>query len=159
MKPEDIRSVIATNTYARFGLWSHNKVFVKRIAYPTWQTAFSLISSADLVLIHGLFTAVTKRPDSKVHGANMGPTWVLSAPDVPHDDPMNLAIRECNISHSFSALLQFDTGQFNLRDYFNCTGTVLRKRNAAYGHIVLCYEIIEAYYVTTTRQCAPNSCT
>ena len=32
-------------------------------------------------------------PDSKVHGANMGPTWVLSAPDGPHDGPMNLAIR------------------------------------------------------------------
>ena len=31
-------------------------------------------------------------PDSKVHGANMGPTWVLSAPDEPHVDPMNLAI-------------------------------------------------------------------
>ena len=24
-------------------------------------------------------------PDSKVHGANMGPTWVLSAPDRPHE--------------------------------------------------------------------------
>ena len=32
-------------------------------------------------------------PDNKVHGANMGPTWVLSAPDGPHDGPMNLAIR------------------------------------------------------------------
>ena len=32
-------------------------------------------------------------PDSKVHGANMGPTWVLSAPDGPHVSPMNLAIR------------------------------------------------------------------
>ena len=28
-------------------------------------------------------------PDSKVHGANMGPTWVLSATD----GPMNFAIR------------------------------------------------------------------
>ena len=33
-------------------------------------------------------------PDSKVHGANMGPTWVLSAPDGPHVGPMNRAIRE-----------------------------------------------------------------
>ena len=33
-------------------------------------------------------------PDSKVHGANMGPTWVLSAPDGPHIGPMNLAIRD-----------------------------------------------------------------
>ena len=32
-------------------------------------------------------------PDSKVHGANMGPTWTLSAPDEPHVGPMNLAIR------------------------------------------------------------------
>ena len=36
-------------------------------------------------------------PDSKVHGANMGPTWVLSAPDGPHVGLMNLAIRiKCN---------------------------------------------------------------
>ena len=35
-----------------------------------------------------------KNPDSKVHGANMGPTWVLSAPDGPHVGLMNLAIRE-----------------------------------------------------------------
>ena len=33
-------------------------------------------------------------PDSKVHGANMGPTWVLSAPGVPHVGPMNLAVRD-----------------------------------------------------------------
>ena len=32
-------------------------------------------------------------PDSKVHVANMGPTWVLSDPDGPHVGPMNLAIR------------------------------------------------------------------
>ena len=31
-------------------------------------------------------------PDSKVHGANMGLTWVLPAPDGPHVGPMNLAI-------------------------------------------------------------------
>ena len=27
-------------------------------------------------------------PDNKVHGANMGPTWVLSAPDGPQMGPM-----------------------------------------------------------------------
>ena len=32
-------------------------------------------------------------PDSKVHGANMGLTWVLSAPDGPHVGPKYLAIR------------------------------------------------------------------
>ena len=29
-------------------------------------------------------------PDSKVYGANMGPTWVLSAPGGPHVGPMNM---------------------------------------------------------------------
>ena len=33
-------------------------------------------------------------PDSRVHGANMGPTWVLSAPGGPHVGPMSLAIWE-----------------------------------------------------------------
>ena len=33
-------------------------------------------------------------PDSKVHGTNMVPTWVLSAPDGPHVGPINLAIRD-----------------------------------------------------------------
>ena len=33
-------------------------------------------------------------PDSKVHRANMGPTWVLSAPDGSHVGPMNLAMRD-----------------------------------------------------------------
>ena len=32
-------------------------------------------------------------PDSKDHGANMGPTWVLSAPGMPNVGPMSLAIR------------------------------------------------------------------
>ena len=35
-------------------------------------------------------------PDSKVHGANMGPTWILSAPGGYHVGPMNLAIRDAS---------------------------------------------------------------
>ena len=47
--------------------------------------------------------ALSDIPDSKIHGANMGPTWVLSAPDVPHVGPMNVAIRDV-IPHSTSGL-------------------------------------------------------
>ena len=32
--------------------------------------------------------------DCQVPGANMGPTWVLSAPDGPHVGHTNLAIRD-----------------------------------------------------------------
>ena len=31
-------------------------------------------------------------PDSKVHGANMGPIWGRQDPGGPHVGPMNLAI-------------------------------------------------------------------
>ena len=40
-----------------------------------------------------IFPKSIAHPDSKVHGANMGPPWVLSAPEGPHVGPMNLAIR------------------------------------------------------------------
>ena len=39
------------------------------------------------------------------HGANMGPTWVLSAPDGPHVGPMNLAIRD-SLLHMYTLVLQ-----------------------------------------------------
>ena len=38
--------------------------------------------------------ALWDSPDNKDHGANMGPTWVLSASGRSHVGPMNLAIRE-----------------------------------------------------------------
>ena len=34
--------------------------------------------------------AGVKVPDSKVHGANMGPTWGRQDPGGPHVGPMNL---------------------------------------------------------------------
>ena len=36
-------------------------------------------------------------PDSKIHGANMGPTWVLSAPDGPHE-PCYQGILCCHVT-------------------------------------------------------------
>ena len=44
----------------------------------------------DVILILSISTI----PDTKVYGANMGPIWVLLAPDVPHVDPMNLTLRD-----------------------------------------------------------------
>ena len=47
-------------------------------------------------------------PDSTVHGANMGPTWVLSAPDGPHVGPMNLVIRDDAHVISLQCYVQFN---------------------------------------------------
>ena len=51
-------------------------------------SCFLIWSNLFIIKWHG-----TTVPESKVHGTNMGPTWVLSAPDGPHFGPMNLAIR------------------------------------------------------------------
>ena len=40
--------------------------------------------------------------DSKVHGSNTVPTWVLSAPDGPHLSPMKLAIGIVQCRHMAS---------------------------------------------------------
>ena len=47
----------------------------------------------DLVQDCSISSATAMNPDSKVHGANMGPTWALSAPGGPQVGPMKLAIR------------------------------------------------------------------
>ena len=74
-------------------IWQrHVKLFLMKIKRPPYIV--NLMVANDLVM-----QAVrSQQPwcvyqDSKVHGANMGPTWVLSAPDGPHVGPMNLAIR------------------------------------------------------------------
>ena len=44
-----------------------------------------------------VFLALTHRyinPDTKVHGANMGPIWGQQDPGGPHIGPMNIAIWE-----------------------------------------------------------------
>ena len=62
--------------------------------------------TTDTDILQGNFTGKTEQetimhvtaiihcgyPDSKVHGANMGPTWDRQDPDGPHVGPMNLAI-------------------------------------------------------------------
>ena len=50
-------------------------------------------------------------PDSKAHGANMRPTWVLSSPGGPHVGPMNLTIWDVG----FSALFQYEDTFLGIR--------------------------------------------
>ena len=38
-------------------------------------------------------------PDSKVHGANMGPIWGRQGPDGPHVSPMNFAVWAGKLKH------------------------------------------------------------
>ena len=61
----------------------------------TWFELFCAWACINFTHIFlGYFTVIAagNHPDSKVHVAYMGPTWVLSAPGGPHVGPMNLAI-------------------------------------------------------------------
>ena len=52
-----------------------------------------------------MFNNISIASCNKVHRANMGPTWVLSAPDGPHVCPKNLAIRDViNIAILYSTI-------------------------------------------------------
>ena len=67
-------------------------------------------------------------PDSKVHGATVGPTWVLSAPDGPHVGPMNLAIWiaiSIHVGH-FGGYLH-DPIQVNLWDYISIAEDIINR--------------------------------
>ena len=61
----------------------------KWIVYVLWCAKYQHFVSHYLVLVININLYL----DSKAHGANMGPTWVLLAPGGPHVGPMNLAIR------------------------------------------------------------------
>ena len=55
-------------------------------------------------------------PDGKVHGANMGPTWVLTAPGGPNVGPINFAIRVVHqllqdVHHNTPVLYMLDAHQ------------------------------------------------
>ena len=71
---------------------------------PTLLQARILVTVENITRLTSCFFFLLITPDSEVHGANMGPSCVLSAPDGPHVGPMNLAIRDI-LSCGFSCVL------------------------------------------------------
>ena len=66
----------------------------------------------------GILCWINTIPDNQIHGANMGPTWVLSAPDGPLVGPTNLAIRDAMvcISWYYFPLFTFCRGEDTLQN-------------------------------------------
>ena len=79
---------------------SSNVVNNTQFVSANWAITGSVSGSSPV--LHSCITL--NNPDNKVYGANMGPTWVLLAPDGPHVGPMNLAIRE----HRHIALMEHE---------------------------------------------------
>ena len=77
-------------------------------------------------------------PDSKVHGANMGPTWVLSAPDGPHVGPMNLAIRVVEGLPHVSTTFQNSITDWEELKYW-------LEESISFNYIIICQTLIMLY--------------
>ena len=73
----------------------HGISFLIHASYLSFLSCFGVYAIRGLQKRPTTFTPAFFRSDqdNKVHGANMGPTGVQSAPDGPHVGPMNLAIR------------------------------------------------------------------
>ena len=92
--------------------WSQLKIYhIHHILTYRWVSALELHLSCTYPLIYFHIIDSTSHhihqhqqtqtdsiPDSKVHGANMGPTWVLSAPDGPHASCYQ-GLSPCNKMH------------------------------------------------------------
>ena len=76
-------------------IWTYEMSLIEYVCHiPKWNLTYK--QQVSLLSFESLNLSQWSNPDSKVHGANMGPTWVLSALYGPHVGPMNLAIREDN---------------------------------------------------------------
>ena len=95
----DIAYECLWNLYSGAKLVRNAELFTVILLLLWWYFSFMCY-----FIFWNISTEVERFPDSKVHGANMGPTWVLSAPGGPHVGPTNLAIRVV----SLTALLSLD---------------------------------------------------
>ena len=68
-----------------------SKIYQNKSLQPMWTSQNTVIETFWKIVINTIKSSI---PDSKFHEANMGPTWVLSAPDGPHVGHMNLAFRD-----------------------------------------------------------------
>ena len=120
-------------------------------------------------------------PDSKVHGANMGPTWVPSVPGGPHVGLMNLAIWDfthywsfvgriqvtvtLDIPHKGPAMWSFhvfsvvrlrkNNNKANLRDLIAATGLVIVHKLDSIGRKFFSPRDLEIWWMTSRNNRAP----
>ena len=92
-------------------LWNN---FFFNIKYFLLSYSINVVSTfyqyIHIVCVDFSMDSTFDNPDNKVHGANMGSTWVLSAPDGPHVGLMNLAIW---IIQPIGMFISIASGHFN----------------------------------------------
>ena len=84
--PRDVQSKLFGRTLSH----SDQSIFISRSDKTSYVQCRSYGNQVSNLLI--AFQSQCYFPDSKVHGADMEPTWVLPAPDGPHVGPVKHAI-------------------------------------------------------------------
>ena len=82
----------ASQNYIQLGMLHSTPRDICRHIFWT-ESGGMTVACAGIVSVFYTIDTDGRVPDSKAHGANMGPTWVLSSPSGPHVGPMNLAIK------------------------------------------------------------------
>ena len=103
----------------RFMMSSHSSVS-RYFPRSLWRL-FVLILIMACVWVKDLNVGVeiTQLPDSKVHGANMGPTWGRYDPGGPSVGPMNLAVWFLSVTLiTISSLLLMRFSSFWVRHFY-----------------------------------------
>ena len=98
------------------------------------------------------YTHIHIYPDSKVHGANMGPTWVLSAPDGPHE----------LCSHGMYLLLTCMIGAMYLSNDCRLSVVLSPKLWIAGGYTDIVqhpWKLLRTLIVTQLKECYNNDAT
>ena len=75
-----------------WNFYPNSNIFIQENAFENVVCEIASICLGLNMLKHITYSVWWNTPDNKAHGANMGPAWVLSAPDGPHVSPMNRAI-------------------------------------------------------------------
>ena len=110
----------AARLSATVGDWSINQVLHHMSYSSVINVQLRLINMiyflSSLLILFESINSFTEQvyTDSKVHGANMGSTWVLSAPDGPHVGPMNFAIRVVTVV----CLTNISADEYTARTHF-----------------------------------------
>ena len=88
-----MNSVLNSIRYLTESQWSVTIAGIMRLYFLKLKTRLAAVSCARWSLLMRFSDSpFMKLPDSKVHGANMGPIWGRQDPGGPHVGPMNFAI-------------------------------------------------------------------
>ena len=102
--PSFIFNLIVALSLTTISSWTAVSLQVSWDSGQTWETFVSVKVPGYLTELQSVVLQMCM-PDSKVHGANMGPIWGRQDPGGPHVGPMNLAIWHMGLIPLISIIL------------------------------------------------------